>query len=75
MPKDDRRFTSLELLDPRVAAILAAKSPAERLQMAFDANRFVRERLRAHLRHEHADWSEAQVVAEVARRMLWNSSM
>lgn len=74
MPEHAEKFPPVETVDPRVAAILARKSPAERLQMAFDANRFVRERLRAHLRHEHSDWSEAEVTAEIARRMLWNKS-
>jgi hypothetical protein len=64
----------IERLHPVVADILRGKTPEERLRMAFDANRFVRARLRAHLRYEHSDWSDHQIEAEIARRMLWNKS-
>lgn len=74
MSEPERKMTTIELLDPQVAAILATKTPAERLQMGFAANRFVRERLRAYLRQQHSDWTEDQISVEIARRMLWNSS-
>ena len=61
----------IEQLDPQVVAILRTKSPAERCQMAFESNRLVRERLRAHLHHEHPDWDDPQIAAEIARRVLW----
>ena len=64
---DPRR---IELLEPMVAEILRRKTPAERLQMTLESNRFLRQRLEAHLRHQHADWTDSQVQAEVARRVL-----
>jgi len=63
----------LEKLDSAVIAVLRQKTPRERIEIAFALNRLARERLGAHLRFEHADWTEEQVLAEVARRMLWNS--
>lgn len=65
----------IEQLDPQVVAILRTKSPIERCQMAFESNRLVRERLRAHLRYEHPDWDDSQLAAEVARRVLWTKPM
>lgn len=62
----------VERPDPVVVKALRGKTPAERCQLAFDSNRLVRERLRAHLSREHADWTDAQIAAEIARRALWN---
>lgn len=63
----------IETLNPHVVEVLRRKTSRERLQMAFEANRLVRERLTSHLRHEYPQWDEDAVVREVARRILWNS--
>jgi len=60
----------IEQLDPRVIKISRAKTPLERCAMAFAANQLVRERLQAPLRGAHPEWSEAEIAAEVARRVL-----
>ncbi len=65
----------IEQPDPAVVEILRTKTPRERFEMALASNRLVRERLRAHLRHEHPDWGCEEIAAEVARRMLWNKPM
>ena len=63
-------LSRIELLHPLVAEILRNKTPAERVAQALDSNRLVRERLTAHLRREHPDWSDDMVAAEVGRRVL-----
>ena len=60
----------IEVLDPVVAEILRRKTPGERLQMTLESNRFLRQRLEGHLRHQHADWTDSQIRAELARRVL-----
>jgi hypothetical protein len=58
MPIDPRR---IELLDPVVAAILRRKTPAEKLQAAFDSNEFVREVMAAGIRRQHPTWTAEEV--------------
>jgi hypothetical protein len=43
-------------------------SPAERLQIAFDLYAWARALSQAGVRHQHPDWDERQVEAEVNRR-------
>jgi hypothetical protein len=62
----------MERLDPAVIKILRSKTPLQRWEMAFAANRLVRQRIRAHLRYAHPEWDEARIASEVARRILWN---
>jgi hypothetical protein len=62
-------LSRIELLHPLVAEILRKKTPTERLAMAFESNRFVRARLKAHLRDQHPEWSDEQIRAEIARRV------
>ena len=64
----------IERLAPEIVAFLRSKSSAERLEMAYAMNAFARERLASHLRLMHGAWSEEQIAAEVARRLLWNSA-
>jgi hypothetical protein len=65
---------NIESVDDEVAAILRAKSPAERIQMAAEANDTARLLAAAGIRYRHPDWSVDQVAKEVARRMLGASS-
>ena len=69
-PPDPR---DIELLDEDYAEVLRTKTPTERVAMALEANRFVRLRLEAHLRELHADWSDQEIAAEIARRMLYGT--
>ena len=66
-PLDPRR---IELLDPEVVTLLKRKSPAEKLAMAFESNRLVRLRLTGHFQTTHPEWTDAEVTAAVARRIL-----
>jgi hypothetical protein len=60
----------IEVVDEAVAAVLRQKTPAERVAMAFDANRTARLILAASIQSDHADWTDEQVQQEVARRMM-----
>jgi len=60
----------IELLDDAMVTVLRAKTPAERLAMAFDCNRTARLIIAGHLRARHPAWTEKQVQAGVAGRML-----
>ena len=58
----------IEVIDDRVAAILRAMPLIEKVRLAEGMMLEARETLRHLVRSEHADWSEAAVEAEVARR-------
>jgi len=60
----------IEVVDPLIADVLREKSPTERAAMIFDANRTVRRLIAGQLRTDHPDWSDEEISAEVARRML-----
>lgn len=63
----------IEVVDDKVAEILRRKTPAERVTMAVEMNRLARLRIEGHLRTFHPEWTDAQVQAEIARRMLLGS--
>ncbi len=60
----------IEVVDPFVAECLRKKTFAERMEMVFEANRTMRLLIAGRLKTEHPDWSDEQIQAEVARRML-----
>jgi hypothetical protein len=62
-------FTRIEILDPSMARVLIAKSPAERLAIGHGMWRSARDMLRRLLQAEHPEWSRGQVEAEAARRL------
>jgi hypothetical protein len=59
----------IDVIDRAYAVILAAKSPAERVDMVAEAHRTVRMLAEAGVRYLHPDWTELQIHSEVARRM------
>jgi len=61
---------AFESVDDNIADILRFKSPAQRLQMAADANDAARVLSAAGIRYAHPNWSEERIQTEVARRML-----
>jgi hypothetical protein len=65
----DRPRARVECVDEEMAAILRAKTPAERLAVAFEMWRSARAMLVSVLRSEHPDWLDEQIEAEVARRL------
>ena len=63
-------LAQIEIVDDAVAEILRQKTPAERLEMCFAANRGYRILVEAAIRREHEHWPDDQVKRELARRML-----
>lgn len=59
----------IEALDEALADVLRRKTPAEKIQMIAAAHRTARQLIRAGVRHQHPDWDDAQVEAEVLRRL------
>ena len=60
---------NFEIVDEEVAAVLRQKTGAERLEIASRMFGSARRMLMNHLRSEHPDWDEDQVVKEAARRL------
>lgn len=63
----------IEVVDDEMARVLAAKTGAERLEIAFGMFRSARRMLTSHLRTEHPQWTEDEVADEVARRLSHGS--
>lgn len=63
----DLRF---DLIDPVMVEVYRAMTPAQRVQAGLAATELVRERLRAHFREIHPEWSQEQVEAAVVDRLL-----
>ena len=59
----------VESMDQRMARIMRDKTPAERLEIAFDMWRSVRQMTKTILESQHPDWPPSRVEREVARRM------
>ena len=60
----------IEVVDDAMAEVYRRATPAQRVEMAFAANRFVRQCIAGHMRELHPDWDNTQIQAEVARKML-----
>jgi len=60
---------NIEVMDDDMAAVLRAKTGAQRLRIADGLFTFARDHIAARLRREYPDWSEQQVRREVARRL------
>ena len=66
----NRDVPHFDMVDDQMAEVFRAKTPAERLAMVGAANRTARLLAAAGIRYSHPDWSDQEVDAEVARRML-----
>ena len=60
----------IEVIDRVYAAILAAKTPAERGWMIGDCHRSARIVLAAGARHRHPYWTQEQVSHAVSKRLV-----
>lgn len=60
---------NIETIDDQLATVLRSKSPAEKIAMVNAANRTARLLAAAGVRFVHPDWDEAQVQAEVIKRV------
>jgi hypothetical protein len=63
-----RRFAD-EVVSDEMAAVLRAKSPAERLAIGFGMWRFARQLIERSARAQHPEWTESQLQQHVAQRM------
>ena len=66
-------YSRIEVVDEAVAAVLRMKTPADRVAMIEDANRFARSLIAGHLKTQHPNWSIDQIRSEVARRIAHDS--
>jgi hypothetical protein len=59
----------IEVVDDAVAEVLRRKTPTQRIGMVFSCNRTMRLLLEGAIISRHPDWNDAQIQAEIARRM------
>ena len=60
----------IEVIDRAYAAILAAKTPAERIAMADSAHRAARIMIQSRVRQLHPEWTDEERHQEYLRRFL-----
>jgi hypothetical protein len=60
---------AIEVVEEAVAAILRAKTPAERILQAAAAHRTARALMTAQIRSQHPDWNDEQISRELLRRL------
>ncbi len=60
----------IEGVDPVVESILKGMSVAEKIALVEDSNQVARLLVAGGVRFRHPDWSDEQIEAAVARRML-----
>ncbi len=65
----DSGTRGFEVVDDEMVEILRAKTPGERLEIAFAMWRSARELLLSILADQHPDWTPARVAEEAARRL------
>ncbi len=64
----------IEVIDRTYGAILAAKTPAERIAMADSAHRTARIMVESRVRQLHPEWTDEQRHRECLRRLLGNGA-
>ena len=65
---------SIELPDPLVIELRRRMTPAEKIAQICGCNEFMRARIAGHLMTRYPEWTESQIQAEVARRILRDAS-
>ena len=68
-PEPTARPPCFEAVDDRMAAVLAEKSGAERVAIAFGLYRSTWRMLESHLRAKHPEWTREEVARETACRI------
>lgn len=69
-PGSQSTLRGVEVLHPKVAEALRAMSGTQRLRLAHEEWRLVRERLTVFLAARHPEWDPAEVRRQVAKRLL-----
>ena len=70
MPEREIDLSKIYVVPNLVAEILKRATPAERIAVSTELNRNFRNRLAAAIVSENPDWTEKQIRAEMARRIL-----
>ncbi|MBN1554364.1 MAG: hypothetical protein JXA11_06440 [Phycisphaerae bacterium] len=60
----------IEVIDDDLAEVMRNKTVYERIAMIGECNETMRFLMAAHLREKHPDWTQKQIEAEIARRMI-----
>ncbi len=68
------RRVVIEVIDDATAAMYRAMTPAQRIAAACDAHDTAFAMTSAQVRRSHPDWTQSQVRAESARRLLRESA-
>ena len=63
----------IEFVDPEMVKVLRAKTPAERLAIAWGLWQFARDTHRRSVAAQHPNWSEYEVHCEATRRLVHDS--
>ncbi len=63
----------IEVVDDKVAEILRKKTGQERLKMVWDSWTFFCQRIEAHLRGIHPEWTREEIQKEIAKRVLYGT--
>jgi hypothetical protein len=69
----ERREIVIEMPDPVQSAIFDSWTPAQRLRAGREHSKFLRRMFRAQLQSLHPEWSEEELMREIARRTLGES--
>ena len=67
--KSKERVACVEVLDNQMVAVLKAKTPQQRLAIAFSMWQSAKKQLTHYLRVQHIDWDEERIHREVIRRL------
>ncbi|OGF68032.1 MAG: hypothetical protein A2Y62_19350 [Candidatus Fischerbacteria bacterium RBG_13_37_8] len=70
MKIEERNF---ELISDEIVQVLKKKSPAERMEIAFDICKTVQTILENHIRFLHPKWTNQEIKKELARRISGGS--
>ncbi len=60
----------IEVVDDKVAEILRKKTGLERLEMVWDSWTLFCQRMEAHLRGIHPEWTSDEIQKEIVKRVL-----
>jgi len=64
----------IEVVDTDIAAVLRTKTPAQRMELVFQAGALARTLMEAGVKSRHPDWSDEEIRQEVAGIWLRGSA-
>jgi hypothetical protein len=65
----ENRIVCVEVLDNQIVTVLKAKTPQQRLAIAFNMWRSAKKQLTNYLRVQHMDWDKERLHREVVKRL------